>query len=350
MSKSAVERPVDQSQQTITGTLRRQGQHLMTNWIRELALLPAIIILLIIGAFENPAFLTEANLITVAQLAAPLGIVVAAETLILLTGKFDLSLQSTYGLAPMVGAWLIASKEGQGLGTQWNPYLGIAIVLLIGVVVGAFNGFMVIKLGFNAFIFTLGMLILLAGIQEGVVKGRTVYFLPDAFVYLGSQSLFAVPVSVWVAALIFLLAALFLRYHRVGRAIYAIGGNTEAARAAGIHVDRIRIGVFIVASVLAALAGLMTAGLDVAVTASQGNGLIFTVFAAAVIGGISLDGGRGRMLGALTGVILLALVTNILNLLPPSLSQFQTFWIDAATGLIILIALGLARLIGTERG
>jgi simple sugar transport system permease protein len=322
----------------------------MTNWIRELALLPAIIILLIVGSFVNPAFLTSDNLITVAQLAAPLGVVVVAETLILLTGKFDLSLQSTYGLAPMVGAWLIASKEGQGLGTQWNPYIGIAIVLLVGLVVGAFNGFLVIKLGFNAFIFTLGMLILLAGIQEGVVQGRTIYFLPDAFVYLGSASLFSEPVSVWVAGIIFLLSGLFLRYHRIGRAIYAIGGNTEAARAAGIHVDRIRIGVFIVASILAALAGLMTSGLDVAVTASQGNGLIFTVFAAAVIGGISLDGGRGRMVGALTGVILLALVTNILNLLPPSLSQFQTFWIDAATGLIILVALGLARLIGTERG
>jgi simple sugar transport system permease protein len=149
---------------------------------------------------------------------------------------------------------------------------------------------------------------------------------------------------VWVTGLIFLVSALFLRYHRIGRAIYAIGGNTEAARAAGIHVDRIRIGVFMVASVLAALAGLMTAGQVVAVTASQGNNLIFSVFAAAVIGGISLDGGRGRMVGALTGVILLALVRNILIL-----SQIQTFWIDAATGLIILIALGLARLIGTER-
>lgn len=349
MSKSAVERPVDQPAQTITGTLRRHGRNVMTNWIRELALLPAIVLLVVIGAFENPAFLTSDNLITVAQLAAPLGVVVVAETLILLTGKFDLSLQSTYGLAPMVGAWLIASKDGQGLGTNWNPYLGIAIVLLVGLVVGAFNGFMVIKLGFNAFIFTLGMLILLAGIQVGIVNGRTIYHLPDEFIYLGAASLFGVPVSVWVTAVIFLFSALFLRYHRVGRAIYAIGGNTEAARAAGIRVDRIRIGVFIVASVLAAIAGLMTSGLDVAVTASQGNNLIFTVFAAAVIGGISLDGGRGRMVGALTGVILLALVTNILNLLPASLSQFQTFWIDAATGLIILIALGLARLIGTER-
>jgi simple sugar transport system permease protein len=311
MSKLTVERTVDEPAKTIAETLRRRGLYVMTNWVRELALLPAIVILVIVGSFENSVFLTTNNLITVAQLAAPLGVVVVAETLILLTGKFDLSLQSTYGLAPMIGAWLIVSKAGQGLGTDWNPYLGIIVVLLVGVVIGAFNGFMVIKLGFNAFIFTLGMLILLAGIQVGIVNGRTIYHIPDEFIYLGSASLFNIPVSVWVAGLIFLLSALFLKYHRIGRAIYAIGGNTEAARAAGIDVDRIRIGVFIVASILAALAGLMTAGLDVAVTASQGNGLIFTVFAAAVIGGISLDGGRGRMVGALTGVILLAHLESV---------------------------------------
>jgi len=344
MSKSTVDRPVDRGGQTLAGTLRRQGRHLIANWIRELALLPVIVLLLIVGSFVNPAFFTADNLINVAQQSAALGAVVVAETLILLTGKFDLSLQATYGLAPMVGAWLIVSKDGQGLGTNWNPLLGIAIVLLVGLVVGAFNGFMVIKLGFNAFIFTLAVLILLTGIQVGIVSGRTIYHLPDAYIYLGSQYLLGVPVSVWVTGAILLLSALFLRYHRIGRAIYAIGGNTEAARAAGIHVDRVRIGVFIVASILAALAGLMTAGQVVAVTASQGNNLIFQVFAAAVIGGISLEGGRGRMLGALTGVILLALVTNILIL-----SQIQTFWIDAANGLIILIALGLARLIGSER-
>lgn len=344
MSKSAIDRPINEPEQTLARTLRRRSQHFMASWIRELALLPVIILLLVIGAFVNPAFLTAINFINVAQETAALGTVVVAETLILLTGKFDLSLQSTYGLAPMVGAWLIVSRDGQGLGTNWDPLVGIAIVLLVGLVVGTLNGFLVIKLGFNAFIFTLAMLILLAGIQVGIVSGRTVYHLPAAYIYLGSESFLGVPVSVWVTGAIFLLASLFLRYHRVGRALYAIGGNTEAARAAGIRVDRIRIGVFIVASLLAALAGLMTAGQVVAVTASQGNNLIFSVFAAAVIGGISLDGGRGRMVGALTGVILLALVRNILIL-----SQIQTFWIDAATGFIILIALALARLIGSER-
>src|SRR5947207_2422961 len=344
MSNSAVKRPVDQPEQTTAGTLRRQGRHIMANWIRELALLPVIVLLVVIGAFVNPCLLTPTNFINVAQESAALGAVVVAETLILLTGKFDLSLQATYGLAPMVGAWLIVSKDGQGLGTNWNPFIGIAIVLLVGLIVGAFNGFMVIKLGFNAFIFTLAMLILLTGIQVGIVSGRTIYHLPDAYIYLGSQYLLGVPVSVWVTGAIFLFSALFLRYHRVGRAIYAIGGNTEAARAAGIHVDRIRIGVFIVASLLAALAGLMTAGQVVGVPPGQGNKLHISVSAASPIGGISLDGGRGRKVGALTGVILLALVQNILIL-----SQIQTFWIDAANGLVILIALALARLIGTER-
>src|SRR5260370_12486951 len=115
MSKSTVERPLDRPDQTIAGTLRRHGRQIMVNWIRELALLPVIILLLVIGAFVNPAFLTADNFINVAQESAALGAVVVAETLILLTGKFDLSLQATYGLSPLVGSCLIVSKDSQAL-------------------------------------------------------------------------------------------------------------------------------------------------------------------------------------------------------------------------------------------
>jgi len=325
--------------------VRRPVRRVLLGSIRELALVPALVVLFVVGIFTSPAFFTTANLSNTAQFSAALGMVVVAESLILLTGSFDLSLQSIYGLAPMIGAWLIVSKDGQGLGTHWNPAFGILVVIGIGGAVGLFNGFMIVKLRFNAFIFTLAMLILLAGLQNGLVSGRTIYQMPASFIYLGSAYWLGVPVSAWVTGTIFLVAGVFLRYHRVGRAIYAIGGNAEAARAAGIKVDRIRIGVFVVAGALAALAGLMTSGQVVAVTANQGNNLIFTVFAAAVIGGIALEGGRGRMFGALTGVVLLGLVQNILVL-----SQIQTFWIDAANGAIILIALGLARVIGTSRG
>src|SRR5713101_4550981 len=313
---------------------RRDWRMVVLNSFRELTLVPVIIVLMIAGAIVNPVFFTTSNLINVAQGGADLGMVVVAESLILLTGKFDISLQGTFGLAALLGAWLVAPKLSSGLGTEWSPWVGLLVVLGVGLAVGTFNGFLV----------TLAMSILLTGLQLGWLGGQTVYNLPESFIYLGAESWFGIPVAVWVTVSTFIVAAAFLRYHRVGRAMYAIGGNLEAARAAGIKVDRIRIGVFMVASVLAAVGGLMQAGRVTAVTAGQGSNLIFGVFAAAVIGGISLEGGRGRMIGALTGVILLSLVTNILTL-----SNISSTWIDAVDGAIILIALVLARLIGTER-
>ena len=324
--------------------VRRPVKRVLLGSVRELALVPAIAVLFVVGIFTSPAFFTTSNFSNTAQFSAAVGMVVVAESLILLTGSFDLSLQSVYGLAPMIGAWLIVGKDAQGLGTKWNPAFGILVVVGIGAAVGLFNGFMIVKLKFNAFIFTLAMLILLAGLQQGIVSGRTIYEMPPSFIYLGGAYWGGFPVSAWVTSAVFLAAALFMRYHRTGRAIYAIGGNLEAARAAGIKVDRIRIGVFAVAGILAAIAGLMIAGQVVAVTANQGNNLIFTVFAAAVIGGIALEGGRGRMIGAFTGVVLLGLVNNVLVL-----RNTSTFWIDAANGAIILIALGLARVVALVR-
>jgi simple sugar transport system permease protein len=323
---------------------RRGARGVLLNSVRELALLPAIVAIIVAGTIVSPVFFTTGNLINVLEISAALGAVVVAESLVLLIGDLDLSLQSVYGLAPMVAAWLIVPKSQVGLGTDIAPALGILVLLGVGLAIGLFNGVMIVKGGFNSFIFTLAMLILLAGVQQGIVSGNTIFEMPASFVYLGSAAWLGVPVSAWVSGAIFLAAGLFLRYHRTGRAIYAIGGNLEAARAAGVKVDRIRIGVFAIAGLLASVAGLMTAGHVDAVTANQGNNLIFTVFAAAVIGGISLDGGRGRMLGAFTGVLLLGLVQNVLVL-----SQVDTFWISAADGAIILIALLLARVVQVSR-
>ena len=344
MRNAVTEPAADPSPAPTRPLARRDIRRVLLNSVRELTLVPVIVVLMIAGAIVNPIFFTPSNLINVAEGGAALGMVVVAESLILLTGKFDISLQGTFGLAPLLAAWLIAPKASEGLGTQWSPFIGLLVVLLVGLAVGTFNGLLVIKANFNAFIFTLAMSILLTGLQLGWLGGKTIYNLPKVYIYLGSESWFGIPVAVWITVATFSGAALFLRYHRIGRAMYAIGGNLEAARAAGIQVDQIRIGVFMVASVLAAIGGLMQAGRVTAVTAGQGSNLIFGVFAAAVIGGISLDGGRGRMVGALTGVILLSLVTNILTL-----SDISSTWIDAVDGAIILIALGLAKLIGSER-
>jgi len=245
----------------------------------------------------------------------------------------------------MVAAWLIVPVAAYGSGLRLNSLLAIVVLLAVGAVIGIINGLLIVKARLNGFIVTLGMTIVLAGLQLGIVGGNTLFDLPSAFTYLGAASVGAVPVSFLVAAFIFIGVGLFLRYHRVGRAIYAVGGNADAARAAGIKVDRIKIGVYIAGSVLAALGGLMEAGRVSAVTGQQGyeEGIIFSVFAAAVIGGVSLKGGRGNMVGAASGVLLLGLVQNILDL-----SQVSNYWIEAVTGSVILVALILARIVGGE--
>jgi simple sugar transport system permease protein len=324
---------------------RRFNSDRAVSWIREAALLPVLVILLIVGGILNSHFLTVSNLTEMGSQISALGVIVVGEAIILLIGGMDLSLESTYGLAPMLAAWLIVPVASFGNGAMLGAPAGIIILLATGAAVGLVNGFLIVKGRLNGFIVTLGMTILLAGIQNGIVKGQSPFNWPSAFGYLGATSWGAFPVSLLVAALIFLIAGLFLRYHRIGRAIYAIGGNKEAARAAGIKVDRIKIGVYVTASVLAAIGGLMEAGRtsDVSSTQGYGEGIIFTVFAAAVIGGVSLQGGRGNMVGAASGVILLGLVQNLLDL-----ENAPNYWIDAIDGGVILVALLLARIIGGE--
>jgi simple sugar transport system permease protein len=324
---------------------RRSAGAAAISWLREAALLPVLAVLIVVGAILNSHFLTVSNITGIGQQISALGVVVVGESLILLIGGMDLSLESTYGLAPMLAAWLIVPAASFGNGMLLDPYLGILILLAIGVAVGFANGLLIVKGRLNGFIVTLGMTILLAGVQDGIVKGQSPFSLPGPFSYLGFANVGVIPVSLIVAATIFVAAGLFLRYHRIGRAIYAIGGNREAARAAGIKVDRVRIGVYVAGSALAAVGGLMEAGRVSSVSSNQGygEGIIFAVFAAAVIGGVSLQGGRGNMVGAASGVILLGVVQNILDL-----EQAPNYWINAIDGGVILFALIMARVIGGE--
>lgn len=305
----------------------------------EFALLQLIILAIVVGALTAPAFLTTTNLVNILQQSSELSVLVLAEAIILIVGKFDLSLESIVGVAPMFAAWLVTSAALNGSGLMINPYLALVVLFAVGIAIGAFNGLLIVYLRLNAFITTLAMLILLRGVTIGMTDGRTLYDLPGPFLYLGNAAWLGVPASVWLAAALNIAGAVLLRNTRWGRALYAIGGNAEAARAAGIRVDRYVWSVFTVAGGLAALSGLMLTGRMASVLSGQGQNMIFTVFAACVIGRISLNGGRGSILGALCGVILLGVISNILTL-----SSIQTFWISATYGAIILLSLILTRL------
>ncbi|TIP33125.1 MAG: ABC transporter permease, partial [Mesorhizobium sp.] len=161
---------------------------------------------------------------------------VVAESMLIIAGKFDLSLQSLVALAPMISAILVVPVESYGNGLDLNPIFGLVVLFAVGAAVGILNGLLVARLNLNAFIVTLAMLILLQGITLGISRGKTIYNLPDAYTFIGRAAPLGVPLEVWIALAVIAVAAWFLRFSVIGRQIYAIGGNVDAARATGVKV------------------------------------------------------------------------------------------------------------------
>jgi simple sugar transport system permease protein len=305
--------------------------------LRDLALIPAIVVICVLGQLVNPVFLRYDNLINVLQTMSEIALLVLAQTIVLVVGKMDLSLESTFGLAPGIAAYLTIAG-GQGLGLLPGGW-AIPVTLAVGVVIGVINAMLIVRFGLNGFIVTLGMLIVLRGLLTGISGGQTFFDLPPSMMYLGSTTWFGVPASIWLCLLLFAAGVVVLGFTSIGRSLYAIGGNIDAAKAAGIRTDRVLFGALVTASLLAALGGLLLSGRLASVAAAQGNGAIFTVFAAAVIGGVSLNGGRGTVFGAFTGILLLYLIQNVLTL-----AGVPAQWIGALNGAIILVALVLSRI------
>jgi simple sugar transport system permease protein len=309
--------------------------------MRDFALVPLIIAIIIVGSVLYPAFATRATFQDLLSNMAWIALLVVAESLILITGKMDLSLESTVGLAPGIAAWLTLPK-GINHGLHAVPGVwAIPIALAVGAVIGAINGFLIVRLRINAFIVTLGMLITLRGVLTGISKGQTFFGLSGSQMYLGSATWLGWPASIWVVLIIFAIGIFVLAKTRVGRSLYAVGGNVDAARASGIRTDRVVWVVLIIGGLLAALAGIIESGTLASVTSNMGSGRIFDVFAAAVIGGISLNGGRGSLFGAFTGVLLLNLIFKVLTF-----AGVPDQWFDFLNGAVILVVLIGQRIVG----
>ena len=294
---------------------------------------PVLALLVLVGAIVAPNFATGVNLINILEQVSVLGLTTIGLTFVVLIGRLDLSLEGIVGFAPMLAAVCLVPATAGGFGIELPSWMGLVVALGTAGLIGYFNGFMVVRVGLNPFISTLGLLVLLRGGVLIVSNGRSIYSPGPALTYLGSAKIFGLPVSVLVFVLVAVVIGLVFKYHRYGRALYAIGGNEDAARAAGINVDRVIWSAFVFAGLLAGLAGvLMTGRLDSAVT-TQGQGIIFSAFAAAVIGGVSLGGGRGTMVGLVSGVLLIGVINNLLTL-----AQVPSFYVQASTGAVIILA------------
>lgn len=255
-----------------------------------------------------------------------LGFVTLAAGIALIGGYFDLSVAAISGFSAMVAALVIGTS---GWNLIHNAFAGVVVVLAVGLLVGMFNGFMVGRLGINPFLQTLAMLIILDGATVSLSL-VTITGLPELYVVPGDSSTIAISVLL----LSFLMVGAVLKYTGFGQAIYGLGSNESAARSIGIDTTRLTIIVYGISGFFAAMGGLMLTGFTGVVSPTLGDTLLFPAFAAAVIGGISLFGGRGNITGALGGVVLLGLIQSALNISGTRPEQIQM-----ANGVILLIAI-----------
>ncbi|MEX6508958.1 ABC transporter permease [Jiella sp. M17.18] len=287
------------------------------------------VIVCLLFTFATSVFLTVPNLLNVIRQSAPLLIVAGAMTFVITTGGIDLSVGSVLALVCALSAALL----------QWGlPWpLVIAAMLVLGGLLGALQGFFVAYEGIPAFIVTLAGLSIIRGVALLITGGYSIPISPDSpFVVLGRAWFLGVPIPAWIALATLLIAYLVFTQTRFGRYVTGIGANAEAVRRAGVDTRRTTLMVYVLSSTAAALAGIILAGRLGSGSSNAGQGFELEVIAAVVLGGTSLFGGRGTMIGSVLGALTVAVIGN--GLILAHMSPFLT---PIVTGTIILVAIWL---------
>ena len=298
--------------------------------LRRFGILIAFLLLVVVLSFLSDSFLTVSNLLNIARQVSINAIIAAGMTFVILTAGIDLSVGSVLAFSGAIIAGLLST--GQPL------LVGIVAGLLLGAVLGLVNGLIVTRGGVQPFIATLGMLTIARGATLVYTDGRPITGLPDAFVWLGAGDVGRVPVPVIVMALVFLAAYVVLTQTVLGRYIYAIGGNEEAARLSGGNVTLYKTLAYVLSGVLSAVSGIiLTARLNSA-QPTAGGGYELDAIAAVVLGGTTLAGGEGSITGTLLGAFIIGVLNNGLNLL-----NVSSFYQQVVKGVVILLAVLLDR-------
>ena len=294
---------------------------------RRAGLAIVLLLLVISASFISSHFLNPINILNVLRQVALYGILGVGMTFVILTKGIDLSVGSTVALVGVVGALLM--ERGVPI-----PLM-IAICLALGAVVGAVNGFGVSYWRIPAFITTLGTMVMVRGFALMLADGGTVKpgKAAEDFFFLGGGYLFGIPTPIYVFVIVCILAGVTLKLTPFGRAVYAVGSNEEAAHLSGVNVPLVTFGVYIIGSVLAALSGLIFLSRLSVGDPNSGLGLELEAITIAVIGGASLFGGEGTVIGTIGGAMVLAIIANVLNL--AGVSPFSQ---QVVKGAIIILA------------
>lgn len=303
---------------------------------RKYGMLLVLVLLIAILTAATPRFMTTINIRNLSRQISITALIAAGETLVILTGNIDLSVGAVIGLSGLVSAGVLRATD--------DPALAIACGLGTGAIVGLLNGTIVAKGKVAAFIVTLGTLTITNGVILLYSEARPIPVQNEIFTYLGQGRIRGVPVPIVVAVLVYFTLWLLLTRTRFGLYIYAMGGNEEATRLAGIYVERWKIATFLVAGVLAGLAGVvLTARLGSGVP-TLGVGFELTAITAVVLGGTSLSGGEGGIWGTLIGAAIVEVIANGLNLL-----NVNAYYQPIATGVVVLFAILADRMLSQSK-
>ena len=297
--------------------------------IRELNILSVLLLVGILISIFSPYFLTTNNLMGVFRSFSLVGIMSIGMMLVIITGGIDLSVGSVMGLSSLMTA--LAFQHGLG------PLPAVLSGLCAGLMVGAFNGFLITWIQLPPFIATLGTLSIGRGLMYIITKGVPLTpDVPDSFTFIGQGYFGFVPVPVVIMLLLTVCFSILMRRTRFGRHVYATGGNEVAARLSGVRTHRIKFTVYALSGLIAALAGVVSFSRFVSAEPASGFGAELDVIAAAAIGGASLSGGVGSVEGAIIGAALAGIITNGVVLL-----NIDTYAQQAITGCVILIAVSI---------
>jgi ribose transport system permease protein len=291
-----------------------------------LAVILALFSILIPGYFQLSIFTN------IAYHATFVGILAVGMSFCIIAGHMDLSVESTMAFSALLVAWLAGDSQ-QASGWQIGGALALAVALALGAVIATVNGLLVVGARINAFIATLGMYIGVRGLGLALTEGRSIFNLPPMFGFVATTSIGGIPVLVMILVAVYGLFHFVLGRTLFGRRVYLIGGNVTAAYRAGIAVDRTLYLVFILAGVLAGFAGWLMAARTNGATPNIGTGYLFDVFAAVVIGGVSLQGGVGRLSGVFAGVLLLGSISTAINIL-----GIGPYYLQVIRGGLVLLA------------
>jgi len=289
-----------------------------------------LIVFLLLVAFmlaAKPTFGTVQNITNVLQQNSIIGIIACGMTFAIILGGFDLSVGAVTALASVVGANLMIDAG------MLNIPTGIVGALLACLFVGAINGWLIAYLGVNPFVATLGTMTIVRGLIYVATNATPRFGVPYSFTTLGLGYVAGIPIPAIIFAIVVALLGFVLHRTRFGHYVYAVGGNVIAASEMGISASRVRFAVYVLVSACAALSGIILIGQTASATPQAALGYELTAIAAVIVGGASLGGGRGHMLGTIIGVFLLGVVANALNLFGVS-----PFWQPVATGFILVTA------------